>query len=878
MTKMLMNKDISCANFIGLLGYLREHYGDPGVRQVISGLVNNERYLVADNENPSRLTPIQEHHLTDSAYWVSNEFSLALFANAKNVVGGSSSLIKVGEKAAIGHFSKSSFFVSRIFSSKYVCKQAAKLNARFNRTKEVKLSELTDNSSTFELHYCPNLRPTKDICNWNLGIYAGIGKITGATDVKCEEIKCIVDGDEYCAFHLTWKKKPNLFKRMLRWVLRIISKDLVADYEVTVKDRNQLIGNLIQSEERYRALTDQSLTGIFIHHDGVLAYVNDCLSQMMNYSTEEMIGKKFWDFVHPEDRKMVEEREMARARGVNHSTNYEFRALQKSGELLWLETFATIINYNGQKACMGNVINLTSKKQAEEALGESEEKYRTVLESIEDGYYEVDMDGNITFLNSSMCNILGYSKDELIGMQHRQVMDAETAEKIYQALKEIYQSGKTTKTINFELIRKDGSEIFVESLASLIRDSNNQAIGFRGIARDVTERKLAEKQREELEAQLLQAQKMEAVGTLAGGIAHDFNNLLMGIQGHASLMLMDKNSTSPDFENLKGIEEYVQNAADLTKQLLGFVKGGKYEVKPTDLNDLVKRQNSMFGRTRKEITISGKYGQNLWAVEVDQRQIEQVLLNLYVNAWQSMPGGGNIYIQTENVRLDEHYTKPFEMKPGKYVKLSVTDTGVGMDKTTRQRIFDPFYTTKKMGRGTGLGLASVYGIVKNHGGFINVYSEKGKGATFTIHLPATEKEIMAKKEIEKDILKGSETVLLVDDEKMIIDVNKRLLEKLDYKVLTAGSGNEAIEIYNKNRDKIDMVILDMIMPEMDGGETFDMLKKINHKIKVLLSSGYSVDGQATEILDRGCDGFIQKPFNIRDLSEKLREIFDKAKG
>jgi len=876
MTKMLMNKDVSCANFIGLLGYLRKHYGDEEVRQVFNGLVNNERYLVADNENPSRLTPIQEHHLTDSAYWVSYKFSLVLFANAKNVVGGSSSLIKVGEKAVIGHFSKSSLFVSRICSTKFVCKQAAKLNARFNRTKEVKLSESTDNSSIFELHYHPNFRPTKDICNWNLGIYTGIAKITGAADVKCEEIKCVVDGDEYCAFDMTWKKKPNLFKRMLRWILRIISKDLVADYEVTVTDRDQLIGNLIHSEERYRALTDQSLTGIFIHHDGVLAYVNDCLSQLMNYSTEEMIGKKFWDFVHPEDRNMVKDREMARARGANHSTNYEFRALQKNGELLWLETFATIINYHGQKACMANVINLTSKKQAEEALGESDEKYRTVLESIEDGYYEVDMDGNFTFFNSSMCNILGYSEAELIDMNHRQVMDAKTAEKIYQALKEIYQSGKTTETINCELIRKDGSKIFVESLASLIRDSKEQANGFRGIARDVTKRKLAEEEREELEAQLLQAQKMESIGTLAGGIAHDFNNLLMGIQGQASLMLMDKSSSHPDFENLQGIEEYVQNAAGLTKQLLGFAKGGKYEVKPTDLNELVKKQNRMFGRTRKEINIRGKYEKNLWAVEVDQRQMEQVLLNLYVNAWQSMPEGGNVFIQTENVSLDEYYTKPFEMKPGKYVKLSVTDTGVGMDKTTQQRIFDPFFTTKEMGRGTGLGLASVYGIIKNHGGFINVYSEEGEGSDFTIHLPVSEKKILEKKEIEKDILKGSETVLLVDDEDMIVDVGTQLLEKLGYKVIIAKSGTEAIKIYKKKRDKIDMVILDMIMPEMNGGETYDMLREINNKIKVLLSSGYSISGQATEILERGCDAFIQKPFNIRDLSEKLREIFEKA--
>jgi PAS domain S-box-containing protein len=378
-----------------------------------------------------------------------------------------------------------------------------------------------------------------------------------------------------------------------------------------------------------------------------------------------------------------------------------------------------------------------------------------------------------------------------------------------------------------------------------------------------------------LQAQLQQSQRMEALGTLGGGIAHDFNNLLMGIQGRTSLMLMDVDSSHPHFEHLKGIEDYVKSAADLTKQLLGFARGGKYEVKPIDMNDMIKTSSRMFGRTKKEIKIHGKYQKDVWTVEADRGQIEQVLVNLYVNAWQAMPAGGELYLQTENVGLDEDYIKPFEIEPGRYVKISVTDTGLGMDEATRQKVFDPFFTTKKMGRGTGLGLASTYGIIKNHGGIINVYSEKGQGTTFNIYLPASKNEVLEEKKLPKHVLRGSETVLLVDDEDMIIEIGTQLLQKLGYKVLRAGSGKEAIEIYKNNKDKIDMVIVDMIMPEMSGGDTFDRLKEMSSGVKVLLSSGYSINGQATEILARGCDGFIQKPFNMEQLSRKLREVFDK---
>ena len=383
-----------------------------------------------------------------------------------------------------------------------------------------------------------------------------------------------------------------------------------------------------------------------------------------------------------------------------------------------------------------------------------------------------------------------------------------------------------------------------------------------------------EVEQEKLAAQLRQANKMEAVGTLAGGLAHDFNNLLMGIQGNTSLMLLDLDPDHPYYEQLKYIEQYVQSGSNLTRQLLGFARGGKYEVRTSDLNELVAKSLKMFARAKKEINIYPEYEEKLLPVDVDPGQIEQVFINIYVNAWQAMPSGGAVYVRTENEVLTEQHTVPFELKPGRYVKVSITDTGPGMNELVRQRIFDPFFTTKEMGRGTGLGLASAYGIVKNHGGIINVYSEGGKGSTFTVYLPASEGEIIKEVRMEEKLVPGTETILLVDDEEMITNVGKMLLEKLGYAVFIARNGGEALRIYREKQKEIELVVLDMIMPNMNGGETFERLKEIDPGVKVLLSSGYSLDGQAKDILAKGCKGFIQKPFDIVKFSRKIREAIE----
>ena len=481
---------------------------------------------------------------------------------------------------------------------------------------------------------------------------------------------------------------------------------------------------------------------------------------------------------------------------------------------------------------------------------------------------EIDTNMMLTYVNSGGLEMFGYSQEDLdAGMNATDFFHPDDREKVAKRAERIFQGAKLEPT-EYRMLTKNGSEI-TTLVNSAPMGKNGKVLGIRSNLVDITKTK-------QLQAQLEQAQRMEAIGTLAGGIAHDFNNVLMAIQGHASLMLLHIDSDHPHFHHLKGIEDSIQSAATLAKQLLGFARRGKYDVKPTNLNDLIHKSSEMFGRTRKEIDIHRNCRESIWPVEVDRSQVEQVLLNLYVNAWHAMPGGGNLYIATTNVVLHGGYTKPINVEPGNYVKISVTDSGEGMDEAVQERIFDPFFTTKEMGRGTGLGLASAYGIIKNHSGIITVDSKKGRGSTFDIYLPASQKAIATEeKKMADEISKGTETVLIVDDEHRVLDVGKKMLESMGYKVLSAKDGKQAVEAYRKHCKEIDLVILDMVMPGMGGGESYDRMKAIDPGLKVLLASGYSINGEASEILKRGCDGFIQKPFNINELSGKIREVLDK---
>jgi len=509
---------------------------------------------------------------------------------------------------------------------------------------------------------------------------------------------------------------------------------------------------------------------------------------------------------------------------------------------------------------------IAERKQAEEALQESEERYRTVLEASPDPVVAYDMEGKVIYVDPAFTKVFGWTSEELLGGKIDYIPEDNWPET--QMMIDMVLAGENFSGIESRRYTKQGNIVDVTISAAIYPDRDGNPAGSIHVLRDITERK-------RLEAQLQYAQKIEAVGTLAGGVAHDFNNLLMGIQGNVSLMLMDMDSAHPDYERLKNIEKQIQSGARLTSHLLGYARKGKYEVKPLDLNQLVEETSDTFGRTKKEITIHQEPAEDLFPVEADPGQIEQVLLNLFVNASDAMPGGGKLILKTVNVTHKDMKGKLYEPKPGNYVLLTVTDTGIGMYKKTMERIFDPFFTTKEMGRGTGLGLASAYGIIKAHGGYIDVDSRRGHGTTFSIYLPATEKEVQRVVRTAERVAKGTGKVLLVDDEEVVLEVGQELLEATGYTVLTAKDGKEAIKVYRKNRDNIDIVVLDMVMPNMGGGEAYDRMREMNPNVKVLLSSGYSIDGEASEILERGCDGFIQKPFTMKELSGEIGKILGK---
>jgi PAS domain S-box-containing protein len=502
-----------------------------------------------------------------------------------------------------------------------------------------------------------------------------------------------------------------------------------------------------------------------------------------------------------------------------------------------------------------------------------------MVENSPDLIYQLDPEGRFTFVNQAVQRLLGYGPGELVGLHYTSIVHEEDQTRSQYLFNERRTGDRATNETEIRLLCKsdpNGGQvperfITVELKATGMYDDDHKDrnkkrfIGTYGVARDVSYRK-------QLESHLYHSQKMEAIGTLAGGIAHDFNNLLMGIQGYASLMMADTDLKHKNYARLMNVEQHIQCGAELTRQLLGFAKDGKYDMKPTDMNHLIKKTASMFGRAKKEIKIRLKCESELWTTTVDQGQLKQVLLNLYVNAWQAMPDGGDISISTVNVELDGKSAKNLGLRDGRHIKISVTDTGVGMDEAVQRRVFEPFFTTKERTRGTGLGLASAYGIINNHKGGIKVISRKGYGTTFVIYLPASNAHIAEEPVCVSQIRTGKETILVVDDEPNILEVTEEMLQTMGYHVLTAADGREAVSIFENNGQRVDLTILDMIMPGFSGGETFDRIKKIHPEARVLLSSGYSIKGEAQKIMGRGCDGFIQKPYNLEKLSEKLQQI------
>ncbi|MDQ1238047.1 MAG: two-component system, cell cycle sensor histidine kinase and response regulator CckA, partial [Thermodesulfobacteriota bacterium] len=618
----------------------------------------------------------------------------------------------------------------------------------------------------------------------------------------------------------------EFFRQYNRVLFRKLEKK-VADLVASKK-------KLQDSEERYRGIFENAAVGIdVVDANGRFVRVNSSLCNMLGYSEDELMDLTIVDVTHPEDIESSEIQHQSLVRGETDSYRFEKRYLTKDGRVVWADVCVTALHGPGgvYAGTIGVITNITDRKRSEEELENSEMFLQQVVENIPDMIFVKDAE-NLRFVrfNKAGEELLGYSREDLLGKNDYDLFPLEQADFFIAKDKEVLASGRLLEIPEEEIDTKLKGKRFLHTKKIPIFDANGASLFLLGISSDITDRKLSDQESENLRLQLFQAQKMEAVGTLASGIAHDFNNMLQAVSGYSEIMLQRKKEGERDYSDLQKIYQAGQRGADLVKSLMTFSRKIETEHVPVNLNQEIDHIQSILSHTiPKTIRIELCLSSDLESIQADPSQIGQVLMNLGVNARDAMPNGGTLPFQTEDIELDEEYCRThFHTISGRYVLLTVSDTGHGMDKETLAHIFEPFFTTKETGKGTGLGLATVYGIVKQHDGHITCYSEPRHGTAFKIYFPAIETEgRSATPTFDAAIRCGTETILLVDDEEVLSELGKALLSRFGYDVITAGNGKDALEIYQRERESISLVILDLIMPVMDGRQCLREILRID---------------------------------------------------
>lgn len=604
-------------------------------------------------------------------------------------------------------------------------------------------------------------------------------------------------------------------------------------------------------------------------------YISPQIEAMLGFSADEWIGDPDFVFkqLHPDDRERVLA-EIFESKDTGKPFRSEYRLLARDGHIVWVRDEAVVMRDEAGHPCLmqGLLLDISEQKRKEELLQKSESKFRTIFERVAVGIALVSMDGQLMESNHALREMLGYGEEELRYRVFNEFIHPEDAAVDIDLDQELIGGKRDHYQIEKRFIRKDGGVVWCQVNVSLVRGGEKEHPFTICMVEDITERK-------RLETQFFQSQKMETIGRLAGGIAHDFNNLLTVIKGYTQLSLSQIQETDPCRENIEEIKGAAERAAELTNQLLTFSRRQILDMKVLDLNTIVRGLEKMMGRIiGEDIEMFTVLDDHLGKVKTDPARIEQVILNLVVNARDAMPAGGKLAIETANVVLGETYVRThIGVTPGSYVMLSVSDTGFGMSPEIKELIFEPFFTTKEEGKGTGLGLSTIYGIVRQSGGNIWVYSELGRGTTFKIYLPRVEEEIGALpvQDNTEQLPKGNETVLLVEDDPSLRALAARVLRYQGYKVLEATNGHEAMGIARENiQERIHLLVTDVVMPYMGGSELVKRMKTLHSEIRVLFISGYT-DHAITyhEGLKPGTP-FLQKPFSPTALTKKIREVLD----
>jgi PAS domain S-box-containing protein len=634
-----------------------------------------------------------------------------------------------------------------------------------------------------------------------------------------------------------------------------------------ITERKHLEELLAESEMRYRRIFETASDGIVLLEkcEGHIVHANPAAERMLGYSKEEYVGKMLQDIGVSLD--MSDFPVIMQALNMSGIINYEDVVVKtKSGN--YIDTDIYMVDRAKLAQC--NIRDVTERKRADDKLKKEKAFIENALDTLKDIFFVFDLEGRFLRWNKAMIAVSGYIDSEIALMKPIDLFRDDDRERVSKTILETVEENGSI--IDALLVTKDGRQIPHEFKTSLLMDHAGYIFGISGVGRDITERK-------KLEDQLHHSQKMEAVGTLAGGIAHDFNNMLSVIMGHGSLVMNKMEDGTPLKEHIKQMLLATDRAANLTKRLLVFSRKQPVEVKPININELILDLQKMLARViRENIDFNLDLADTPLIALADAGQIEQVLINLAVNAKDAMQGGGRLTISTVIEEMDDEYVALCGYgKPGRYALIKVSDTGHGMDAETQKKIFEPFFTTKNIGEGTGLGLAISYGIIKQHCGFINVYSEPGQGTVFKIYLPLSEEPASPDRKMEADVpvMGGNETVLVAEDDVSLRELTRTILESYGYTVISAEDGEDVITKFMENKERISLIMLDMIMPKKNGKEVSVAIRKVSPRIKILFMSGYTLDIIKTkEWTEPGFD-FIHKPSQPTDLLKKVREILDR---
>ena len=642
-----------------------------------------------------------------------------------------------------------------------------------------------------------------------------------------------------------------------------------------IRERTQAKAQLRESEERYRVAIESSNDGVALFRGPGLIYGNRRYIDMFGYdSLEEAQHTDRFLKIHTDDREMVAEYTARRQRGEPAPSPYECKGIGKNGVIMHLEVSVADVTYLGEPAFLAYLRDITERKRTEQALMQSEKKYRSIFDNALEGIFQTTPDGRYLTVNPALARMYGYDSpgemmEAVTDLQGQQYVVPEDRVR----LKALYRQQGFVKGFETQIYTKSRDKVWISMNAQAVRDPEGSTLHYEGTTENITERK-------NLEDQLRQAQKMEAIGTLAGGVAHDFNNILTVIMGLANLIQMGIDKDDLFRPYVDQIVASSERAADLTRSLLAFSRKQRITLEPHNVNGVVTSTAKLLRRLLPEdIGITMNLTDRDTFSLLDITQIGQVLMNLTTNARDAMPHGGSLTITTDRATLDEGFRKTHGFgHTGEYVKLSVSDTGAGMDERTMERIFEPFFTTKEVGKGTGLGLASAYGIVKQHDGYITVSSLPFSGTTFDIYFPLIDPPSREEAPAAGEITRGAETILIVEDDRDVRKLLATILQNQGYTTVEAIDGDDAVKVHHEHKEKIDLIILDVVMPGKNGKEALDEIIRADPGVKALFVSGYTGDSVIDKGIQREGVDFLQKPLSATALLAKVREVLDGSRS